>query len=162
MPRHPSQRWRCVSGFSYLIGTAAVLLLLYIHIRLVHHIGYIIGPELAVLITYPFLILAIPILFFAFGNHRMDRFIGELSYPIYLLHYFVIIVVATLLANFGTQKGLGLISAIASIILAAFFYWTFIARLDKKRHFLTIKNPNLPNAAKSSLGHGGADAAPLS
>jgi peptidoglycan/LPS O-acetylase OafA/YrhL len=136
-----SQRWRCVSWVSYLCGASAVLALLYLHIRAIHRLSEIIGPELAVLVTYPFMILIIPILFYVFGNHKWDRFIGELSYPIYLIHYFVLVVVANILAVWGIQTGLGATAAIVSVALAAIFYRFFIARLDRKRHFLTANNP---------------------
>ncbi|HEX3717448.1 MAG TPA: acyltransferase [Verrucomicrobiae bacterium] len=155
-PRHPSQRWRCASGISYLFGAALLLLLLYVHLLVIQRLGGIIGPEFAVLVTYPFLIAVIPVLFFIFGNHKFDRLIGELSYPIYLLHYFVLVAVANVLACFGTDKGLGMIGAAVSVVLAAVFYRLFIARLDKKRHFLTIKNPGLRAEANKPADQAGA------
>src|SRR5665213_1124577 len=150
VPNHPPQEWRCVSRLSYLIGAAVLLLLLYIHIRVTGYFAHLIGPGLAGLISYPFLIVGIPALFFVFGHHKFDRLIGELSYPIYLLHYVVIVVVATLLASFGMGKGLGVISALVSLGLAALFYRVFIARLDRKRHVLTVTNPDLRDAANAT------------
>jgi len=141
MSRQPSQQWRCASWFSYVFGAAAVLLLLYLHLRAIHRLGEVIGPELAVLVTYPFMILIIPLLFYVFGNHKWDRFIGELSYPVYLIHYFVLVVVANILAALKIQIGLGATAAIVSVALAAIFYRYFIARLDRKRHLLTANTP---------------------
>jgi peptidoglycan/LPS O-acetylase OafA/YrhL len=138
LPRLPSQKGRSVSSLSYIIGAASLLLLMYLDLRLVGYFGNLIGPEYAMLITYPLMILLIPVLFFAFGNHKFDRLIGELSYPMYLVHYMVIVLVATLLASLKTDKGLGISSAVASLAVAALFYWTFIVRLDRKRHRMTV------------------------
>jgi peptidoglycan/LPS O-acetylase OafA/YrhL len=141
-PYHPPQRFRCVSGFSYLIGAVTLLLLFYIHVRMVDCLGHVIGPELGVLITYPFWILGIPILFFAFGNQKIDRIIGELSYPIYLVHWIVIDIMGFLLIHFRLGMEIqGVISALVSIILAGILYRVFIAPLDKRRHILTEKKP---------------------
>ncbi|HEY3932039.1 MAG TPA: acyltransferase, partial [Verrucomicrobiae bacterium] len=85
------------------------------------------------------------VLFFAFGNQKMDRIIGELSYPIYLLHMIVIDMIGFLLPRFGLVREIGIISALVSIILAAILYRVFIAPLDKKRHILTTTK--LPAAA---------------
>jgi peptidoglycan/LPS O-acetylase OafA/YrhL len=140
MSRQPSQQGRSASWISYVCGAAVVLLLLYLHLRAIHRLGEVIGPEPAVLVTYPFMILIIPLLFYVFGNHKWDRFIGELSYPIYLIHYFVLVVVANILAALKIQNGLGATAAIVSVALAAIFYRFFIARLDSKRHLLTANN----------------------
>lgn len=136
-PYHPPARFRCVSRLSYLGGGIALLFLLYIHVRTVAYVSRFVGNETGVLISYPFWALGIPVLFFAFGNQKDDRMIGELSYPVYLVHYVVIVVVTILLTPFGVGRGIGAVSALVSIIVAAIFYRTIIAPLDRTRHILT-------------------------
>ena len=146
-PHHPSPRWRSISLPSYVIGAAALLLVCYLHLRVVACLAHFMQPELALLATYPFSILAMPVLFFAFGSQKLDRVIGELSYPIYLIHYIVIIVVITVLGYSGVNIQTGISSALVSILLSILFYRGFIARLDRKRHSLTIKRSELRNTA---------------
>ncbi len=138
-PHHPSQRFRCVSLFPYLIGAVTILSLLYIHVLLEACIFPVIpGLELSgLLITYPFWTFAIPILFFVFGNQKIDRVIGELSYPIYLIHFLVIAILESLPINFGLGRWMGVASALACIILAGIFYMVLIVPIDRKRHSLT-------------------------
>src|SRR6266480_833174 len=140
-PHPPSQRLRCVSRTSYLIGAVSLLFLLYVHIRVVGYLGRRVGPELGVLITYPFWTLGIPVLFFAFGNQKIDRIIGEMSYPIYLVHFIVITVVTSPLNHVGLRQSIGVSSAFISVVVAGIFYRLFIAPIDKKRHFLTTSRP---------------------
>ncbi len=136
---HPSQRFRCVTNFSYLVAFPIFLLLLYVHAKGVGYIGRIAGNELGALITYPFWILGIPVLFFAFGNHKLDRIIGELSYPIYLIHFTVMAFMSILLPHLRLGARMGMIDALVSIIAAGILYCVFIAPIDKKRHSLSQK-----------------------
>jgi peptidoglycan/LPS O-acetylase OafA/YrhL len=151
LPRHPSPRWRCVSNVSYLPGVGAILLFMYLDVCLVDYLGRFLGPEFSILVTYPLWVVALPLLFFAFGNHKFDRAVGEMSYPIYLVHYIVIVLVATC---FGGGKGLGAYSALASVIVAALFYRLFIARLDRRRHGLTVEKRSKLREANAGLPGG--------
>ena len=131
------QKWQItLQKLGWVAGSvAALLIVMYFHVLSIQFLGQIISPHLAVLMTYPLFIVAIPMLFFVFGRNAVDRLIGELSYPIYLLHYLIIVVVANLL-NLGPGPTLGRISAAVSIVLAALMYYKFITPLDKKRHDL--------------------------
>ncbi|MEY2438980.1 MAG: hypothetical protein QOI34_365, partial [Verrucomicrobiota bacterium] len=122
--------------------------------RAVSYVEHIFGEELGRLITYPLWILGIPLLFFVFGNQKIDRVIGELSYPIYLVHFIVLSVVAVLLTHFGFGREIGVSAALVSIVVACIFYRVFIAPLDRKRHLLTRATPNhaiANNCARISL-----------
>ena len=136
-PHHPPRTVRCASRFSYMLGVVVVLLLLYLHIRAVGYLGLFVGHEISIWISYLLWALCIPILFFAFGNQKDDRSIGELSYPIYLVHLIVIAVTTVVLAHFGFTRGIAACSALVSIIVSAVFYSIFIAPLERKRHNLT-------------------------
>lgn len=133
----PSQRFRCNSKCSYLLGAFILLLLLYVHARAVGILSRIMGPEIGVLVTYPFWALGIPVLFFAFENQKSDRIIGELSYPIYLLQNIVIAVLTVLLTRLEFERWIGVASALVSVMLAGVLYHVFIVPMDRKRHNLT-------------------------
>ncbi len=111
-------RWQSFSWLSFIAGVVALLIVMYFDVRLVQFLGGVINPHLAVLVTYPLFIVAVPILFLVSGKNPIDRLIGEMSYPVYLLHYLVIVVAANLL-NIGPGAELGRVSAVASIVLAA-------------------------------------------
>ena len=134
---HPSQRFRCVTRISYSIGAVLLIFLLYMHIRAVDWVGGIVGFEASLFLSYLSWALGIPALFFVFGNQKDDRSIGELSYPIYLLHMVVIGVAGILLTNLGVAHGLGAVSAVISLVAATVFYRSFIADIDKRRHNFT-------------------------
>ncbi|HEX3989012.1 MAG TPA: acyltransferase family protein, partial [Verrucomicrobiae bacterium] len=133
-------RWQALSRLSYIAGAVVLLIIMYFHVWLVQFLERLIDPHLAVLVTYPLFIIAIPVLFLVSGKNGIDRLIGEMSYPVYLVHYLVIVVVANLL-NIGPGAELGRISAVASVVLAALMYRKFIAPLDRKRHDLSVKKP---------------------
>ena len=140
-PHHPSERYRCVAASSYVMGAAILLFLFYISHVLSDGVSRLVGVEIGVLITYPFWALAIPVLFFAFGKSKLDRNIGELSYPVYLLHFTILAVVANFLNHFKLSNRIGICTALLSLLLATFFYRLYIAPLDKKRHLLTRTPP---------------------
>jgi peptidoglycan/LPS O-acetylase OafA/YrhL len=97
------------------------------------------------LIASPVFILGIPILFLAFGENRFDRFVGELSYPVYLVHFLVLVVINNALAV-RPGAALARIAALASIAFAAVLYAVFIVPLDRKRHNLGVKDGQSPGA----------------
>lgn len=137
---HPAlQRWRCQSHLSYLIGAAVVIMLMWLDTSAVQFLGRVLSPHVAGLLTYPLFIVGIPALFLAFGKNRFDRLLGELSYPIYLVHFLLLVIIANLL---GVAPGaaLGWIAALTSIAFATLLYVVLIAPLDRKRHNLGIQD----------------------
>lgn len=135
-PYLPSPRGLFKSRLAYLRGGIILLLLLYLHVRAVSYISQFVGYEMGLWISYPLWALSIPALFFVFSDRKDDRIVGEMSYPIYLVHVLVIQIVTIILAHFHIEYGLGKISAILSTIVAVVFYRTIIAPLEKKRHAL--------------------------
>ena len=56
-------------------------------------------------IFFLFAWLSIPLLFLRFKHSRVDRYIGELSYPLYIVHWIVISGVASLWHRLGLTRG---------------------------------------------------------
>jgi peptidoglycan/LPS O-acetylase OafA/YrhL len=145
-----SSRWRCRSLPSYLAGSAILLALLWAHLRLVALSQRLLGPEAGVIATYPLWIVGVPLLFFAFGAQRHDRVLGELSYPIYLLHFLVLTLVALAFRHLGLPCGVTAASALACLLLAAAMYRAVVVPLDRRRHvFASAPVEPLPPAARA-------------
>jgi peptidoglycan/LPS O-acetylase OafA/YrhL len=66
--------------------------------------------------------LALPYLFMQFKNNELDRKIGEFSYPVYISHVFVILVVNV----FGSKFGMTNETVLSLLILAATFTLSFL------------------------------------
>ncbi len=133
---HASLQWRCSSTLLYIATSAVLLSILYAHARLLGYLNRFVGSEIGVLLSYPLWIPAIPLLFLFFGSRKDDRFIGELSYPVYLIHFIVKVTMLPLLAHLALSPLLGACSAILSVVLAFVLYVLLIVPLDKRRHLL--------------------------
>ena len=62
---------------------------------------------------------AIPWLFAASKNSRIDRYLGELSYPLYLVHFLAVWFLPSLLLRIGISQGMPLWILAASLGLSA-------------------------------------------
>ncbi|MDX2304308.1 MAG: acyltransferase [Microscillaceae bacterium] len=82
--------------------------------------------------TYYFLVmLGIPFLFKLTKNHPIDRYIGELSYPIYLVHPLVLMI--TLANRFPKLESLGTTTLILTLIMAILLHELIAKPLEKYR-----------------------------
>jgi peptidoglycan/LPS O-acetylase OafA/YrhL len=60
--------------------------------------------------------LSLPLIFSLTKKSKFDRYIGELSYPVYISHVFILSIVATL--NLNESKYLGVIAIVLSVLLS--------------------------------------------
>ncbi|MEO6052670.1 MAG: acyltransferase [Chthoniobacterales bacterium] len=88
------------------------------------------------LCTYPLWAVGIAFLFALLGNNPIDRWVGELSYPVYLVHY----TIAASLFPYVSKANWGLITALLSVAVAIVLYFAVIRPIDIRRHLLTIHN----------------------
>lgn len=106
------------------------------------------------LISYLGWALIIPIFFDIFKASKLDRFIGELSYPIYLVHHFVIFLVAkTLLVTNLTIPPIlqGLVNGVCSIIISIVLVRGLIIPLDSFRYRVSNRlRKNLPDGVETT------------
>lgn len=97
--------------------------------RLLHYQGPVIAVYLVMMIGFEYIpihgqikgwslylvsIVAIPYLFHLTRGMRMDSLIGDLSYPVYIVHVFVI----TVFVSMGLDSQLSLMTMIVSIVIA--------------------------------------------
>ena len=84
-----------------------------------------------------FIALAIPPLFNYTAKNRIDRVIGELSYPAYILHFPVLLFLrpyAASITNHFYYINLGTLVAIVSCILGLLLYFSLEKKVDKYRN----------------------------
>ena len=94
-----------------------------------------IGHHYAVLVSYVGWAFAIPALFQVFGRWKHDRFIGELSYPVYLSHLIVVSIVVAILGRLGApNEVVGPISGVFAVLLAIVLYVYLFEPLESRRH----------------------------
>ena len=125
--------------FQYAIYVAVIVLFLHLaqqvpltlHRSLFHRS---VAREYSFLVTYAGWAAVIPVLYHLTRNMRVDRFIGELSYPVYLLHVVVIQIVDLVLVQLSlTSRLLGVISAVLTVSLAALLYVRIFRPFEVKR-----------------------------
>ena len=119
---------------SYAVQIVAILVVFWILFSATQWVDPWIPIHYGRLIEYGCLALALPVLFQMTKNNKVDRFVGELSYPIYLTHYFVVSLVAALFTRTSIfaewQRGpmVAIISIVASIALFLFICQPFERR----------------------------------
>jgi peptidoglycan/LPS O-acetylase OafA/YrhL len=119
-------------SYTYVFLVPGFIVALALHVKAVGFLGSRIGGEYAILISYPFWAVTIVFLFAYFREHKVDRFIGELCYPVYLIHYTVALTVASFLG-----RASGRATALIVLTLAALFFVFVLKPYEAWRHSLT-------------------------
>lgn len=132
----------CLAGTLITTGFAATS-------KAVELLGSVIGHHYAVLASYFAWALAIPALFQTFGKWEQDRFIGELSYPVYLSHLLVVSFATSVLAKIGfPNEMLGLVCATFSLLFAIILYKYIFEPIETRRHTFAKKIAEQINFSK--------------
>lgn len=83
--------------------------------------------------------LFVPSLFQLTKHNKIDRFLGDLSYPLYMIHYIVL----KFFWSYGTEvKWLGTYVTLCSIAMAVIIHWFLERPVDKYRHNLAKRLQN--------------------
>jgi peptidoglycan/LPS O-acetylase OafA/YrhL len=78
---------------------------------------------------YFLFILFLPLLFVQTKDNKVDRYIGELSYPVYIVHIFVIMFVSKI----ANDTNLSLLAIIGSILFSIVLNKFIQERVEKIR-----------------------------
>jgi peptidoglycan/LPS O-acetylase OafA/YrhL len=105
------------------------------------------GYDQYIMLAYFIIIVfVLPALFLWTKDNRADRYIGELSYPIYIVHLLILSFVTTALKRrLNWSPYTGLLTLGFSTILAAMLVHGLIDPIDKFRHRLSRRNDRSPN-----------------
>ncbi len=123
------------------LGSAAamtcVLLALVAQAAATRFLGRWLGVHPALYLSYALWPSALAVLFWLFGKSRADRFLGELSFPVYLVHLAVLDNLVQAFRHFSVDaKYLGVVTAVISVALAVPIYRFGVRPWDRKRHAL--------------------------
>jgi peptidoglycan/LPS O-acetylase OafA/YrhL len=121
----------------FAVASIAALITFYGAGRLIAELSRHVDIAYGSLLTYPLWALLVAGLFAITRTNTYDRTLGELSFPIYLVHYFVIAVARGALERASLpQFWLGPLSAILSIGIAVVLLKWCIEPIDRARHVL--------------------------
>ena len=83
---------------------------------------------------YGFLLLSLPFIFYSFKNNKIDRYIGELSFSLYISHHLIL---SVLRGWFFEQPGIifyyGYTVVLCSLMLAFLLQITFVKAIERYR-----------------------------
>jgi peptidoglycan/LPS O-acetylase OafA/YrhL len=82
-------------------------------------------------IFYTIIIISIPILSLKQFENKSDRFIGELSYPIYLSHFLLWVLVKSVL---NSQALIGFVTVVVTVLFSFFLNHVVMNPIEKIRH----------------------------
>jgi peptidoglycan/LPS O-acetylase OafA/YrhL len=118
----------------YLLGAVGLLGTFFVAKGSTYVLSTLIGDNYAEVIASFGWAILLPVIYHIFGNWKPDRVIGELSYPVYLLHIFVIELVSLGMIELGIQgKFLGIIGAIATLAVALVLFKTLFQPIENRR-----------------------------
>lgn len=114
---------------NYPVAVVILTAAFALHARAVEILSARIGFYYVVLLSYPVWAVVVPVLFAAFREHRADRFVGELCYPVYLIH----LIVVSSLKGIGAPY-IGVTSAGVTLALSAMLYYVALRPYERWRH----------------------------
>lgn len=118
---------------SYIVAAAVLLGCMYAHMRGILALSPVITHQAASLLSYLPWVLFLPVVFSIFRESRIDRFLGELSYPVYLIHYLVLVLLGQVLAGSGLEAFSAKFTAIVSVGVSIVLYLWVIRPIDRYR-----------------------------
>lgn len=101
---------------------------------LVWRLGLEFGEPLASVVLVCLWAVPVPWIFLATKNRGFDRNLGELSFPIYLNHLFVIYTIRALPLPQTMAPHAGTLTVFISAGFAVGFWWFFLRGFEEKRH----------------------------
>lgn len=144
--------WDMRTPARYAVGAVALWALFALMATAVSMAAVRTSLTYAVLASYLVWAALLPTLFRTFRDSSMDREIGELSYPIYLLHLALIVFLRIALKELQIPKiYLGILSGIASVATAALLYHYILKPLEMARHRLARKLAHVKTSRQSGV-----------
>jgi peptidoglycan/LPS O-acetylase OafA/YrhL len=135
------------SGRAALGATAALWALVFVFGYLPPTKFLTIAFEDRQLLLYGALTLLLPLTFRFTSSHGWDRIAGEVSFPLYLCHWSILLVANSYI---GQGRYFGLMVLGLSLVCAGLTYWLVDRRIDDYRHRTSpVRTGAIPDAARS-------------
>lgn len=142
----------CTRYSSYFIAAGLLLFALYLHAMTVQRFSAAFGNERTVLLSYFLWPVVIAGLFACFRRNSLDRFIGELSYPIYLIHLIVIQTMQLVLIQLKIPElYLGELSALVTVGLTLVISMYVLQPFERWRHAFVSRKTEQDRASSALL-----------
>ena len=117
----------CVALFLFWLTCKSICLLNSVGVTLVY----------ARLISYLLWFLILPVLFTSTSSNRIDRILGDLSYPLYLTHYFIVGLIGAISTRIDFADWLrGPLTAVVAIVISLLLMFFVTEPLEKHRRKL--------------------------
>lgn len=170
MTRHKAAFERLTSGCDRLAAQLgpwfmpllAILVLVVARSHLIfaavirHALGWVVGSGgatqtvLAGAVSLTAWFFLVPVFFSMTRRQSLDRMVGELSYPVYLLHYTVVCLVTAAVAAWGLPGTLrGEIAALVSVAAAVLVQAVFLGPFEKWRQRIVQRHATAESGAGS-------------
>ena len=101
--------------------------------------------------------ICLPFLFSVSRNNRIDRLIGNISYPVYISHMAVIIAAKHIIGKFQDEKTgilldnkIGIVIVVCVLLISVLAYYAVERPIDRFRHRRFPTHPSTPATATDS------------
>ncbi|ARP87743.1 acyltransferase family protein [Bordetella genomosp. 9] len=139
------QRWS--ARVRYLPEAATALFVVYA----IFHFSVTINHNVRDALALAVFAAILPLAFIHQARHRLDKKIGQLSYPIYISHSVAILLVQQAMEKVGVTDALTIsaLNVLLSLILAAALWWLIDSRIDRVRE--RVKTADASGAPAGAL-----------
>jgi len=119
---------------------AYVYMVVFLLLMLTYNHWAALGDSWKNVLVYTLTFISLPSLFAHFAKNKLDKFLGDLCYPVYLLHAFVLLIVAA--NSFPKTYGTGFPTFILTITFSILLNKYLLVPIEKWRQ-LRIKSNNV-------------------
>lgn len=138
---------------NYFVQVVGLFAAFWIGQQLTESMNIVFAARYADLLSYLGWALFIPFAFALTKTNKVDRWLGELSYPVYLVHYSIVSIIAAVYTRvlwlpLGAKAAI--VAGISIVISLALLHWV-VAPLEKRRASWAKR---LSGVAPESLGDG--------
>ncbi len=144
----------CRKNSRYFLLCALISIVFFFHAKSIQYIGLFIDKNVVILLSYLVLPVFIATLFAYSKQISIDRFIGELSYPIYLTHFSLIGFAARITKKLRLSDSYdGALSALVTILVSLALLYFILQPFEKwrQKYLLRMSQKRIDGAIRSVI-----------
>jgi peptidoglycan/LPS O-acetylase OafA/YrhL len=132
------ETWSVKTWWQYILFIVVMITISYFLQRAAILLRHPVGRPYAPLVSYIFWIPVIPVAFHLTRHWKLDRFLGEITYTIYLSHFVIIQFMDIVFVSFSIPgKYLGIASALVAVGFSILLYIKLFEPFERKREGLS-------------------------